>query len=72
MTENPFTKQFFNLTKQGEIYQTDKILDEHLRTEAAELDAAAERQRYTKTLDQFNMLDKNAQIKFISQGGVIC
>ena len=71
MTENPFCKAHFNLTKQGEIYQTDKVLYQRLQAEAVQIDAAAERQRLSKTLDQFNMLDKNAQIKFISQGGVI-
>jgi len=69
--KNPFAKATFNLTEQGKIYQNDRTLYDVLKAEAVTLDAEAERQKHTRTLFQFNELDRAAQIKFIQGGGIV-
>lgn len=68
---NPFCKQFFNLTKQAEYYQGDRNLFESLKQEAVIIDAEAERMKHTRTLSEFNAMDRNAQIHFIQGGGSV-
>ena len=69
--KNPFCKASLNLTEQGILYKTDKKLYDRLKAEAPALDAEAERIKHTRTLYEFNQLDKTAQVKFIQGGGII-
>ena len=68
---NPFAKATFNLSEQGKIYQNDKGLYDVLKSEAVALDALAERQKHTRSLSEFNELDRVAQVKFIQAGGIV-
>jgi hypothetical protein len=69
--KNPFCKKYFNLTEQGRILKEDPAAVERLKKEAAELDRKDERQGKTRTLVEFNELDRDGKIQFIEGGGII-
>jgi hypothetical protein len=71
MSNNPFARKTQNLTEQMRITKSDPALAERLRAEAAELDAEERRQAHTRSLDEFNAMDKDAKIKFIENGGEV-
>ena len=68
---NPFSRQDFNLMEQMKIAKSDPGLAEKLREQAAIADAEAARQANTRSLVEFNQLDKAAKIKFIKNGGEV-
>ena len=68
---NPFSRQDFNLMEQMKIAKSDPGLAEKLREQAAITDAEAARQANTRSLVEFNQLDKAAKIKFIKNGGEV-
>jgi hypothetical protein len=69
--KNPFCKKYFNLTEQGRMLKEDPAGAERLRTEAAELDRKDERQEKTRTVAEFNELDREGKIRFIEGGGIV-
>ena len=69
--KNPFAKATFNLTEQGRIYQSDPELCEVLRKEAVLIDQEDERRKKTRTLSEFNQLDRAGKIQFLHNGGTV-
>jgi len=71
MSNNPFAKKTQNLTEQMKITRSDPALAERLKAEAVTLDAEERRHAHTRSLDEFNAMDKGAKIKFIENGGEV-
>ena len=68
---NPFAKQHFNLTEQMIVTREDPTLAKQLEAEAVHLDAELERKQKTRTVAEFNELDKDGKINFIRGGGEV-
>jgi len=66
---NPWAKKTLNLTRQMEITRENPILAQRLETEAKGLDAEESRKAHTRSIAEFNTLDKEAKIRFIQNDG---
>jgi len=69
--KNPFCKRTENLTEQGKLLRDNPAMYEQLKKEAIALDAEADRMERTRSLAEFNELEKAEKIRFIQSGGVI-
>ena len=68
---NPFTKRYFNLTKQGVLHNTNPQLWAELKAAAPAFDAEEHRKEHTRNLYEFNQLEQAQKIQFIRNGGEI-
>jgi len=71
MESNPWAKKTLNLTRQMEITKENPTLAQRMEQEARAMDAEESRKAHTRTIAEFNELDKEAKIRFISSGGEI-
>jgi len=70
-TNNPWAKKTFNLTQQMMIEKADPKLAQKMKQEASELDAEERRKTHTRSLAEFNEMDKDGKINFIRDGGEV-
>ena len=69
--KNPFCKRTENLTEQERLYRDNPAEYERLKKQAIVLDAEADQREHTRSLAEFNELDKAEKIKFIQSGSNI-
>ena len=68
---NPFSKKYYNMTEQMVVTKENPELAKQLKAAAVHLDAELERKQKTRTVAEFNELDKAGKINFIRRGGEV-